>query len=452
MAACLLTATSSDFFFPHQTVLSVCYCQGRVLRIDSTKDKQQSRCNRNGSKQELMRNVKPNEDVIITVGCFKILNTSGLHGRSHPHSSCCTKRFDALAQTTPAAMHRRRPLWQARVSKLILASTFACCEAAIQIQQKQQQGILQRRPLLRQVLANGCGLVFGSKFGQQGLSKWAESSSETAWAISPADIFLPRSNGGVIQSRFSDDILVQLPPTKGMPSYPSFLEGEWDVTQTLTSCSAPLGPAFMGGPNGDANIGQASLDEANSKRNIPISFRLRYIRTDVDTTSSRIDEDRPFNTRQRLDAFAGRPVVASTFYTRDSITNRYNTAVLVQYRGPAAQKIFVTGFDREDNDSNNNDIGSMFWCSERQRSLFALTNASTAPPISTDSELLWQFHQRRSTSPNDDNNSMIVRAKLRIAGFLNPNDRLYFEAKRRAVTLQDYTLERRRRRSPIEDA
>jgi hypothetical protein len=374
---------------------------------------------------------------------------------SHTLIHISLQRFDALAPTMPAAMkHRRRPLWKARVSNvLIIASAFACCEAAIQIHQPKQQGILQRRPLLRQVLSNGCGLVVGSKFGQQGSSQWEESSSETAWAVSPADIFLPKSNGGVIQSRFSDNILVQLPPTKGKRSYPTFLEGEWDVTQMLTSCSAPLGPAFMGGPNGDTNIGQASLDEANSKRNIPIYFRLRYIRTDVDaaTSASRIDEDRPFNTRQRLDAFAGRPVVASTFYTRDPITNRDNTAVLVQYKGPAAQKIFVTGFDREDANDNNNDIiGSSLccWCSERQRSLFALTNASTAPPISTDSELLWQF-QRGSTSPNDnDDDSMIVRAKLRIAGFLNPNDRLYFEAKRRAVTLQDYTLELRRRRSP----
>jgi hypothetical protein len=359
-----------------------------------------------------------------------------------------------LASTMPAAMqHRRRPLWKARASNVIMiASTFACCEAAIQIHQPKQQGILQRRPLLRQV---GCGLIAGSKFGQQGSSTWEETSSETAWAVSPADIFLPRSNGGVIKSRFSDDILVQLPPTKGMPSYPSFLEGEWDVTQTLTSCSAPFGPAFMGGPNGDTNIGQASLDEANAKRNIPISFRLRYRRTDAATSASRIDEDRPFNTRQRLDAFAGRPVVASTFYTRDPITNRDNTAVLVQYKGPAAQKIFVTGFDREDANDNNNDIiGSSLccWCSERQRSLFALTNASTAPPISTDSELLWQFQQQRSTSPNEDDDGMMVRAKLRIAGFLNPNDRLYFEAKRRAVTLQDYTLELRRRRSSTEDA
>lgn len=234
------------------------------------------------------------------------------------------------------------------------------------------------------------------------------------------------SANGLILSRFNDAMITQLPPKKGSPTYPIYLEGLWDVQQTLVHCSAPLGTVYMGGPNGDDRIGQASLAEARSKINSPVSLKFRYIRDP--SNDSEIIEDRLFNTQQRLDAFAGKAVVSSTVYTRDLLTNK-NTAVLIQYRGPAAQKIFTTGFDSEVN------VDGSFCCSERQRSLFALTNSNTAPPISTDSELLWKFWHVAED---------MVHARLRIAGYLNPNDRLYFDAKRRAVTLQDYSLVLRR--------
>jgi len=56
-----------------------------------------------------------------------------------------------------------------------------------------------------------------------------------------------------------------------------------------------------------------------------------------------------------------------------------------------------------------------------------------APPITTDSELIWKFHKIDDTH---------LVAKFRIAGYLNAQqDKLYFEAGKKAVTLQDYTLE-----------
>lgn len=274
--------------------------------------------------------------------------------------------------------------------------------SCISLQYDQQY--LSRRAAVSQIAFTTCGsLTAENVFNQPALA----SSAST----------------GLILSRLSDPALTltQLPPKKGNPSYPIFLEGSWDVTQTLVDCSAPLGTAFMGGPNGDDRIGQASLAEARSKINIPVSLRFRFLK---DPSNNEVVEDRLLNTQQRLDAFAGRAVVASTVYTRDPSTNQ-NTAVLIQYRGPAAQKIFTTGFDRETSPDGS------YCCSERQRSLFALTNSNTAPPISTDSELLWQFVPTSNYT---------VNAKLRIVGYLNPNDRLYFDAKRRAVTLQDYSL------------
>jgi hypothetical protein len=71
-----------------------------------------------------------------------------------------------------------------------------------------------------------------------------------------------------------------------------------------------------------------------------------------------------------------------------------------------------------------------------QRSIFALTNTNTAPPVTTDTEYIWEFEKI------DD---ITVRGKLRIAGYLNAqSDILYFDARKRAVSLQDYTLDMRK--------
>ena len=70
---------------------------------------------------------------------------------------------------------------------------------------------------------------------------------------------------------------------------------------------------------------------------------------------------------------------------------------------------------------------------EVQRSIFALTNQSTSPPITTDSEYIWKWER-----VTDDR----IRGTLRIAGYLSAqNDKLYFETRNRAVSYQDYTLE-----------
>ena len=70
------------------------------------------------------------------------------------------------------------------------------------------------------------------------------------------------------------------------------------------------------------------------------------------------------------------------------------------------------------------------------RSIFALTNTNTAPPITTDVEYIWKFDKI------DDN---ALKAKLRIAEYLNAqSDVLYFDARQRAVSLQDYTLDLKR--------
>ena len=63
--------------------------------------------------------------------------------------------------------------------------------------------------------------------------------------------------------------------------------------------------------------------------------------------------------------------------------------------------------------------------------VLALTNLYFLPE--KDSELIWKF---------DKLDERHVQGRFRIAGYLNAQaDKLYFQAKQRAVSLQDYTLD-----------
>ena len=228
------------------------------------------------------------------------------------------------------------------------------------------------------------------------------------------------------------------------------MAGEWSVTQTLVDVKAPLGLKFIGGPNGSEDIATATMNESQSQRNKPVSLRLRFI-----PTKWGVAEDRLFNTKQRLDAFAGKSVVANVEYANVGGSNRPSVLALggteedplqttvCRFKGPAAQKTFVVshgqdGMGNNNNNKNSNDSllspSSSVWTGyELDRSIFALTNQNTAPPLTTDSELIWKLERL------DDRR---VRGRLRIAGYLNAqSDKLYFEARQRAVSLQDYQLD-----------
>jgi len=100
----------------------------------------------------------------------------------------------------------------------------------------------------------------------------------------------------------------------------------------------------------------------------------------------------------------------------------------VRFKGPAAQKTFLLSHGEEYGDGDSNKFAAY----ETLRSIFALTNQNSAPPVTTDSENIWLFEKI-------DNNN--IRARLRIASYLNAqSDTLYFDAKNRAVAIADYTL------------
>jgi hypothetical protein len=231
--------------------------------------------------------------------------------------------------------------------------------------------LIDRRTCWRNTAKN-TALIIGGIFPTAAWSAVAETSS-------------------VIESRLSADILKQ-PPTSSAKQngisntydFPDFLEGRWQTTQTLTNVASPLGLNYIGGPNGLESIAEKSLAEFRQRLNKPVELELRYT-----STKWGVAEDRLYNTRQRLDGFADRSVVASADYTNTGASNRAAVlaqggtetdpleTVLVRFKGPAAQKVFVTSH-RGEYLSDTSWVGC-----EGQRSIFALTNANTAPPIFT---------------------------------------------------------------------
>jgi hypothetical protein len=237
--------------------------------------------------------------------------------------------------------------------------------------------------------------------------------------------------------------------------YPDYLAGAWDVTQTLTQVQAPLGVQFL---NPDRATAERSLAEVQSKLGQPVSLQLRYLPTKWGTGEARV-----FNTASRFNAFAGRNVVAAAEYAdvrssnRDAVQRLGGTAtdplttVFVRFKGPAAQKIFVTSHASHNcttqalESESSTTMCGCWVASESQRSIFALTNESPAPPIFTDSEVMYEFHVPNcAKSTAESLKPDRVQGRLRIASYLNPMDKLYFDAKNRAVSLQDYTLDMRR--------
>ena len=105
--------------------------------------------------------------------------------------------------------------------------------------------------------------------------------------------------------------------------YPAWLDGTWDVTQTLVDASTPLGLKFIGGPAGSEAIAAESFKEQRKQLNSPVSLQLRFVNTKFG-----VAEDRLFNTKQRLDNFAGRSVVSSVEYANVGGSNRASVLAL----------------------------------------------------------------------------------------------------------------------------
>mmetsp|Transcript_10293 Transcript_10293/g.24046 ORF Transcript_10293/g.24046 Transcript_10293/m.24046 type:complete len:325 (-) Transcript_10293:67-1041(-) len=273
------------------------------------------------------------------------------------------------------------------------------------------------------------------------LETTAALSSISTSLVSPANA---ADSASLIADRLDTDIITTPSITAGSKNsghenlyFPDWLEGDWDATQTLMSTKAPLGLKYIGGPSGDTEIARKTMDEQAKRIGEAVRLKLRFV-----STKWGVVEDRAFNLRSRLDAFAGKQVVASVNYADVRESNRESvlkaggaesdplTTTLVYFKGPAAQKQFIISY-------GSNVLEEDEWAGyELQRSIFALTNNSIAPPVTTDTEAIYKF--KRLTSDT-------VEGQLRLAAYLNPqNDKLFFETKSRAVSVTDYTLTLRR--------
>jgi len=133
-----------------------------------------------------------------------------------------------------------------------------------------------------------------------------------------------RSAKQSIASRIEADALTMPPSSRanevnGVDNvyYPEWMNGTWDVTQTLTGSSTPLGLKFIGGPAASLTIAAESFKEQQKQLNVPVLLKLRFIKTKFG-----VAEDRLFNTKQRLNNFAGRSVVSSVEYANVGSSNR----------------------------------------------------------------------------------------------------------------------------------
>ena len=182
--------------------------------------------------------------------------------------------------------------------------------------------VVDRRRFFSYALITGAASLISHPFEAQGVDATISGSSSTS----------------LIGSRLSADRLV-LPPLSSSGRvganelisnsidnvyYPQWLSGTWDATQTLVQTSTPLGLKYIGGPNGSESIALQSLNEQNKQLNVPVSFKLHYVDTKLGGVKLNVGvaEDRSFNTKQRLNAFAGRNVVASVEYADVSGSNR----------------------------------------------------------------------------------------------------------------------------------
>jgi len=278
-----------------------------------------------------------------------------------------------------------------------------------------------------------------------------------------------QSKSNILSSRLTSDILYQ-PKVKQTSEmnlftgsnglyddlfYPPWMAGEWDAYQTLNNYQAPLGKKFLSGPSGlREDVADATMKQQQSLIGKTVGpFRLRFIIIDKkskktlseipkDNNDFVVVEDRQANLRSRANAFAGRDIVKTIEYVEIGGANTLNygeaplPTTLLRYKGPAIQKTFSNNRDSEIESVDGTEMWTGF---ESTRILFARKDIDL-PPIVSDTEVITQLGSPQLQITSDGAQVIVVSGKLRIAGYLNPNDALYFDARQRAVTLSDYDL------------
>ncbi|CAK0811710.1 unnamed protein product [Prorocentrum cordatum] len=212
--------------------------------------------------------------------------------------------------------------------------------------------------------------------------------------------------------------------------YPPWMEGTWHVTAKLTNYSAPLGLKYVVNGGSDTRMAKQALDDQRRRVGVPVEYDLRYFQR----RRGGVVEDRLFNLRAREDAYAGKPVTKRVEYTDIPGSKREESLrrgdgpddplmAALLYSKLGVQKIIVVRFQSEDE-------GSSLW--RGSQSVRTLLGQGRLNPLAVDEEVLTEYRLLPGGG---------VAGRVRLLGFLNPNDPLFFEAGNKAVTLADYQLD-----------
>eukprot|EP00419_Tripos_fusus_P007937 CAMPEP_0172678288 /NCGR_PEP_ID=MMETSP1074-20121228/15294_1 /TAXON_ID=2916 /ORGANISM="Ceratium fusus, Strain PA161109" /LENGTH=333 /DNA_ID=CAMNT_0013496299 /DNA_START=24 /DNA_END=1025 /DNA_ORIENTATION=- len=242
-----------------------------------------------------------------------------------------------------------------------------------------------------------------------------------------------------LKRRLSEKILDKLPSGFIAPwgprdlYYPTWMQGNWHVQAVQTDYLAPMGLQYVGNSGSTPGMAVQTLKEQQSRLGEKSEYDLAYMLS----KSKHVLEDRKFNSAARINAYAGRKVVKRVEYAdvpgntrEDALKNGDGPedpllTTLVYFKG-GAQKVFVLGFQSEEQDS-----GNVWRGSQSVRTLFAAPGTG-ANPLVVDEEVLTELRRQ----PNGS-----VDARVRLIGYLNPNDPLFFQAGNKAVTIADYSLQ-----------
>lgn len=126
-------------------------------------------------------------------------------------------------------------------------------------------------------------------------------------------------------------------PFSKAPTLPPWMVGRWEAEQTLQRYSTPLGVQYIGAAGRPLAEAEASAAETRKQIGQAVKLELRYAAAPDGGKGS--VEDRPFNARSRLDAFAGRPVVRASRTCADAGVDAPGlTCTFVEFTGPVNQK------------------------------------------------------------------------------------------------------------------
>jgi hypothetical protein len=227
-----------------------------------------------------------------------------------------------------------------------------------------------------------------------------------------------------------------LPPPAQV--YPSFMRGTWNVTLQYGGYLFPSQKIPRARLTADAQIpgfqkcSIAALSDVGKD-----VVQYNYV---IDRETGL--EDRSTTLTTSIDAHLGYPAVQQVLYNPKANPNRLSI-VFVEYRTTNAERIelFCNGRESElvQRTEENGDTRQIFVCSEYIRQVTFGTGSEVGIPrqVGTNYAHFWTWKE----TPNDPN---LLTGNLLTAGYLDPQDALFFEEPSKPVTVYSHIMTAKR--------